>query len=113
MPDEPKRNVLPFRSRSAGDVQTIVREIAGADRYVYLSAHARLRMEERGISRLDVVRVLQRGHVCGEIKPGQKAGELKCKIVARLKGSREIGVITIVVEEKKLFVKTVEWEDLS
>jgi hypothetical protein len=70
-------------------------------------------MEERGITRLDAVRVLQRGSISGKVEPGKNHGEWKCKIVARLKGSREIGVVTIVVKEKKLFVKTVEWEDLS
>jgi hypothetical protein len=70
-------------------------------------------MEERGITRLDAVRVLQRGSISGDIEPGRNPGEWKCKVVARLKGSREIGAVTIVVEERKLFVKTVEWEDLS
>jgi hypothetical protein len=28
-----------------------------------------------------------------------------------IKGSREIGVATVVVNGKHLFVKTVEWED--
>jgi hypothetical protein len=113
MADDPKRNVLPFRSRTAAELEVIIRAIAAEDRHVYLGTHARLRMEERGISRLDAMRVLQRGHVYGEIKPGIRAGEWKCKVIARLKGSREIGVVTIVVEEKKPFVKTVEWEDLS
>ena len=112
MADEPERRVLSFRPRKA-DLETIVREIATADRHVYLGAHTRERMEERGITRLDAIRVLQRATIEGDIEPGRKPGEWKCKCVARLKGSREIGVVTVVIEERKLFVKTVEWEDLS
>jgi hypothetical protein len=112
MVDEPQRQVLPFQPRPA-DLEAIIHEIAGLDHHVYLGAHTRIRMEERGITRLDAVRVLQRGSISGGIIPGRSRGEWKCKVVARLKGSREIGVVTILVQEKKLFVKTVEWEDLS
>src|SRR5437763_739807 len=106
MADEPKRQVLSFRPPAA-DLEAIVREIALLDRHVYLGTHTRERMEERGITRLDALRILQRGSITGEIVPGRSRGEWKCKVVARLKGSRDIGVVTIVVEERKLFVKTV------
>jgi len=112
MVDEPKRKVVPFQPRER-ELEGIIREIAATDRHVYLGSHTRDRMEERGITRLDAVRVLQRGVISGSIEPGKNRGEWKCKVVARLKGSREIGVVTIVVEERRLFVKTVEWEDLS
>lgn len=111
MEDQSERYVLPFRPTSAG-LEAIVHEVAKLDHHVYLGTHTRARMEERGITRLDAVRVLQRGSIEGDIKPGRGAGEWKCKVVAQLKGSREIGVVTIVVQERKLFVKTVEWEDL-
>lgn len=112
MPDKPERQVLSFRPSTA-DLLAVIREIALLDRHIYLGSHTRDRMEERGITRIDALRVLQRGSIVGEILPGRRRGEWKCKIVARLKGSRDIGVVTIVVEEKKVFVKTVEWEDLS
>ena len=112
MADEPERRILQFRPLE-GDLEAIIHEIATADRHVYLGTHARERMAERDITRVDALRVLQRGSISGGVMPGKKPGEWKCKVVARLKGSREIGVVTIVVEEKKLFVKTVEWEDLS
>ena len=71
-------------------------------------------MEERDIDRLSVNRVLQRGSIEGGITQGQNAGEWKCKVVGRISGdSREIGVIVIVATPSdRLFVKTVEWEDL-
>ena len=112
MVDEPKRHAL-FLQPGPTNLQAIIREIATLDHHVYLGTHTRERMEERGITRLDAVRVLQRGTIEGKITPGRSANEWKCKVVARLKGSREIGVVTIVVQERKLFVKTVEWEDLS
>jgi hypothetical protein len=38
--------------------------------------------------------------------------EWKCKVVKQLKGNREAGAVTIILHNGKLFVKTVEWEDL-
>lgn len=89
-----------------------VRRIATEDCNVYLSDHAKERMEQRSISRLDVMRVLTTGHIDGDIMPGQRAGEWKCKVTAPVKGSREVGVITLLVGFEKLLIKTVEWEDL-
>jgi hypothetical protein len=38
--------------------------------------------------------------------------EWKCKMVLRLRGAREAGVVVIILKRGGLFVKTVEWEDL-
>lgn len=80
---------------------------------VFFSNHALDRMEEREISQLDALRVLRSGRIVGEITAGQKAGEWKCKVVAKLKGNREAGVATITIQNARLLVKTVEWEDPS
>lgn len=69
-------------------------------------------MEERGISDSDVSRVLAKGEIKGVISSGNRQGEWKCKIVATVKGSREVGVVTILMLNSRLFIKTVEWEDL-
>ena len=69
-------------------------------------------MEERGITDLDALRVLRIGELSGAITPGRERGEWKCKIVAPIKGRREIGVVTILIRNCKLRIKTVEWEDL-
>jgi hypothetical protein len=69
-------------------------------------------MEERGITTLDALRVLRGGDIEGEIVAGANPGEWKCKVIAKIRGSREIGVITITMRTGHLFVKTVEWEDL-
>ncbi|WP_418368996.1 hypothetical protein [Tsuneonella dongtanensis] len=61
---------------------------------------------------MDVVRVLRTGHIDGEIIAGQSPGEWKCKVVANVRGSRDIGVVTLVIGGDRILVKTVEWEDL-
>jgi Domain of unknown function (DUF4258) len=106
---EPK--VVSIRPRLA-DWHALIRKIATEDQRVYFSTHAKERMAYRGITRLDAVRVLQRGHIDGQIEAGNYAGEWKCKVVANVKGSREIGVVTLVIDREKILVKTVEWEDI-
>jgi len=78
---------------------------------VAFGTHAQERMVERDITTLDAIRVLRTGDIVGEVEPGKHAGEWRCKVVARKRGSREIGVVTIVLKSGRLFVKTVEWED--
>jgi hypothetical protein len=105
------RSVLAFRPNPARLAKE-VREMAAKSENVSFGEHARERMEERGITDREAIRVLRTGELRGDIETGTKRGEWKCKFVARIKGSREIGVITIVLVNSRLFVKTVEWEDL-
>ena len=88
-----------------------VREIAAKSENVAFGTHARERMEERGITDRDAIEVLRTGELKGDIEPGTNGGEWKCKFIAPIKGSREIGVVTILLINGRLFVKTVEWED--
>lgn len=101
---------LPFAPRPE-DILARIRELA-ATTCVGFSDHAEQRMEERGITDLDAIRVLQNGFISGEIEAGKNEGEWKCKVVAPLKGRREIGVVTLLIKNRRLRVKTVEWEDL-
>ena len=103
--------VLAFRPNPARLAKEI-RETAAKSENVSFGKHARERMEERGITDREAIRVLRTGELRGDIGTGTKRGEWKCKFVAPIKGSREIGVITIVLVNSRLFVKTVEWEDL-
>ncbi|MBV7259652.1 DUF4258 domain-containing protein [Erythrobacter crassostreae] len=105
------KTVVDFKP-SAERIQQTIRAIAEKDHKVFFGPHSKRRMHERGITRLDAVRVLKKGHVDGVIVPGDKVGEWKCKITGKVKGSREIGVVTIVSNGTSIFVKTVEWEDL-
>jgi hypothetical protein len=90
----------------------MIRSIAANSHRVGFGRHARERMELRGITDREALKVLLVGELKGDIEPGNARGEWKCKVVAPIKGSREIGVVTIVLITGRLFVKTVEWEDL-
>jgi len=103
-------NVVPFKPRP-GELMKAIRTLAKSSANVYFGDHARQRILERGINDEDAIRVLVLGEIRGDIAPGHNVGEWKCKVVARIKGSREIGVVTITLNMSKLFVKTVEWED--
>ena len=106
------KKVVQFRPRPSQLLDT-VRGAAADSANVKFCGHAFDRMEERGITTLDAIRVLRGGDIKGEIEPGANFGEWKCKIAKQMKGNREIGVVTIVMNTRRLFVKTVEWEDLK
>lgn len=109
--EKPAPLVSQFRPR-ASTLEALIRKLAAGAISPSFGVHAIERMEERAITTLDVLRVLRVGSIKGEIEAGRSAGEWKCKVVAKIKGSREVGVVTVVMSQGKLFVKTVEWEDL-
>ena len=98
---------------SRDELEARIRKLAQDSKNVGFSVHAEDRMDERGISDLDALRVLRSGHIVGEITPGRNDGEWKCKVVAPVKGRREVGVVVLTIRNRKLRVKTVEWEDLK
>ena len=74
--------------------------------------HAEQRLAERGFDVFDLYHVLELGQLEGAIKPGKKKGEWTTKLVAALEGTkRRMGAVVIVVQDRRLLVKTVEWED--
>ncbi len=73
--------------------------------------HARERMQEREIDDVDVLRVLRTGFISGDPEPAEP-GEWKCKMTKPIKGVRTVGAVVIILRNKRLFLKTVEWEDL-
>jgi hypothetical protein len=107
----PGKAVAPYKPRRE-TLRDHINRVAQDSRNVVFGFHAFDRMEERGISDLDALRTLQFGDIVGEIEPGSRTGEWKCKVVAKRKGSRDVGVVTVVLNEGRLFIKTVEWEDL-
>jgi len=108
---KPARAVLPFRPVKA-DFEKAVRAAAQISGNVAFTAHARERLEERGLTDRQALFVLTSGSLDGEIENGKALGEWKCKMVARIKGNREAGVVTVMVQSGRLVVLTVEWEDL-
>jgi hypothetical protein len=103
--------VVNFVPRPA-QITEMVQRAAASSANVFFSDHSLDRMEERGIDTIDALRVLREGDLSGPIEAGKKEGEWKCKFVKRMKGAREVGVVTLVMSNGRLFVKTVEWEDL-
>jgi len=95
-----------------GKLREIARFIATENTgNVFFTDHAFERMEERDIPDVTIYRVLRNGHIKGEPEPGKKEGEWKIKICDAVRGRREVGVVTIVVNNEKLVITTVEWED--
>jgi len=99
---------FPMRHKTA---QEIVRRQAADSSNVILGDHARERMQERDISDIEVYRVLREGEIEGEPEKTEQ-GEWKVKVCKRLKGNRDAGVVTIILRDERLFVMTVEWEDI-
>jgi hypothetical protein len=67
-------------------------------------------MVDRGISELDMKRVLRHGSLDGSVVQTDH-GEWKCKMTLRIRGEREIGVVVLILRNSgNLLVKTVEWE---
>jgi hypothetical protein len=89
-----------------------IKQIAAVSDNIRWSTHALQRMEEREIFDVDVLRILRDGMISGEPEETPKEGEWKCKMVRRLRGAREAGVVAIILTNNCLLVKTVEWEDL-
>jgi hypothetical protein len=101
---------MSFRPKLSAIVK-MVRERAADSGNVAFGKHARERLEQRGITDLEAIKTLRIGEIKGDISSGNEAGEWVCKGAARIKGSREIGVVTVVLVSGGLFVKSVEWED--
>jgi hypothetical protein len=96
---------------TAAVAQKRIRDIAAVTEHVIMGSHARQRMREREIFDVDVFRVLRQGFVEGNPELTDRQ-EWKCKLTLKIRGGRAAGVVTIILLSGKLFVKTVEWEDL-
>ena len=111
MSDAPKpSSVTEFRLTS-GEATRRIHAIAKMSEKVSFGKHARERMAERGIVDSQVFEVLRRGQVV-ETPEISQSGDWKCKIVEALRGSRKVGVVVAFLKNGKLFLVTVEWEDM-
>lgn len=87
-----------------------IRALASDSANVFFSPHARDQMFKRGITDLEALTVLRIGEIAGVPWIEEEIGGRACKVVFRPKGSRTIGVVTVILAVE-LLVKTVEWED--
>jgi hypothetical protein len=111
MSDE-KTNVSAMRL-TAAVAEARIRKAALVTANVKTSFHAREQMAAREIFDKDMLRVLRGGYVDTPPERTEFEGEWKCKITLKIRGGRTAGVVVIILPNGKLFVKTVEWEDLS
>lgn len=116
MEQKPKRNVVPFKPRPH-EIEKLIRELAKDSSNVKWRSkscdmHAEAQMDWRDITDRMMFEVLRTGHLKGEVEAGKYPGEWKAKMVKQMKGNRDVGVVTIVIKSQRLFIKTVEWEDL-
>ena len=84
----PAQNVAAFRL-TAAVAEKRIREIAASTVAIKWSYHALARMNEREIFDVDVLRALRTGSIRGAPEKTARE-EWKCKIVYRLRGSRDI-----------------------
>ena len=96
---------------TAANAETLIHETARNADNIIFGNHAMKRMSEREIFAVDVLQILRTGWVDDQPEL-TKSGEWKCKITMDIKQGRTAGVITIIMHNDKLFVKTVEWEDI-
>ncbi len=95
------------------EAQQCIRSWAARESDIILTRHACDRMVERGITELDMRRVLRRGSLDGHVVQTDQ-GEWKCKMTLRVRGEREIGVVVLILRNSRsLLVKTVEWESFQ
>ena len=112
MSDDKTSSVSPMRL-TAAVAQSRIRKAALVTANVKISFHAREQATTREIFDVGVFRVLRGGYVDDAPVKTDFEGEWKCKITLKIRGGRTAGVVVIILPNGKLFVKTVEWEDLS
>lgn len=105
------QKIVDLRPR-VGELEQTIKNLAQDTANISWSKHAQDQMVARDIFDGDALKVLRTGEIDGEIVAGRSVGEWKCKMVARIKGNRDVGVVTVVANSQRLFIKTVEWEDL-
>lgn len=106
---QPKRLKPPH----PGALMKRIRELA-KEGAVSWRTHVFERSEQRDIDINDALAVLRLGEIEGPIEPGINPGEWKCKVTAKPDTtSRRLGVALVVIRNERLFLVTVEWEDIQ
>jgi len=106
------RKSVAILKLSASRAEETIQDRAQDSDNIIFGDHAQERMEERGIYDQDVLRILRGGSV-DDMPELTEDGEWKCKMTLELKRGRSAGVVTIILHDGMLFVKTVEWEDVK
>ncbi len=96
---------------TATAAQQRIRELSVRSQNLVWTKHIQERMEERGIDADAVLRILREGHVEDPPEEQKSAGDWKAKVVRKMNTGRVAGVVTIIVQNSRLVLKTAEWED--
>ena len=91
---------------------SVIRRLALDSRNVFFSTHALDRLDERGLTDAAVITGFKIGDIEGNVEPGQRTNEWKCVVVfpdPDLDQRREVAAVTILIDERELYVKTVMW----
>jgi hypothetical protein len=98
---------------SCADAQKCIRDWARKNTGILLTHQVCNKMMERGVSELDIKRVLRRGSLDGGITQTAQ-GEWKCKMTLRIRGERIIGAGILILHDKQsLLINSVLWEDFG
>ena len=103
---------MPRKPPHPGELAKLIRKLVEVGA-VSFSTHAfEDRSGPRSIDFTDALEILRSGHIKGDITPGKRAGEWKCKVIDQLnKSSRWVGVPVVVIRDEHILITTVEWED--
>jgi hypothetical protein len=108
--ETPKKVVrIPYRPEYVRD---LVRRLALDTSNIQWRKHALDRMSERDITDEMALQGLETGLLKRRHPIGEQPDELKLKMVHQIKGRREVGVVVVTVQQVRLRVITVEWEDV-
>jgi hypothetical protein len=112
MEKDRRQNIVETPSGAVlGPLMAEIRFLASVSEKVFFSPHAQTQMATRAITDVEAIRVLKLGEISGVPWFEPDIGGRGCKVVFRPQGGRRIGVVTVVLEDGELLVKTVEWED--
>lgn len=93
------------------DAERLIRVRVQDSKNVVVTEHAEERLEERGMTTLDLFLILETGYVFKQPVVNTK-GDWEVIVEKRLRGRRDAGVVTIILTHgAKLIVKTVQWMD--
>lgn len=113
------KKVVPLRSSgfskklSKLEAQDFIHSLAQQSANIKYTAHARERIKLRGFTLRDVERILQRGIIMQEPRLGEHGDWSYLVQYIGLEGrSREAGCVTMILRNKALLIKTVEWIDI-
>lgn len=105
----PLRRPVNWSHLRADDAERLIKERAADSNWVIVIGHPEERSDERTILRPDLLRILREGMVVRQPTRNEH-GDWEAVIEKRIRGSRDAGVVTIILREKEaLIVKTVMW----